>query len=197
MHFNFNYKKGTQALNYFAIQSGGKINKMKALKLVYFADRYHLRKYGRLVTNDSYLAMEHGPVPSTTKDIAESNDYLDKVQREYSLGFIEPVNNLMFSSINDLDKMVLSKSDLEALKFAWDNFGKYDQFELRDLTHLYPEWLKHKDELKTVSCIQMDLMGFFDDPTASVNKCYDLNKDEKLAKIEHLTELSHIEALWR
>ncbi len=37
----FDYKKATQALNFFAIKCGGKIDKMKALKLIFFADRYH------------------------------------------------------------------------------------------------------------------------------------------------------------
>jgi hypothetical protein len=54
---------------------------MKALKLIFLADRYHLCRYGRLITNDSYVAMKHGPVPSATRDIVESNDYLDEYRR--------------------------------------------------------------------------------------------------------------------
>ena len=56
----FDYKKATQALNFFALKEGGTINKMKALKLIYFADRYNLRKYGRPVRNDDYWAMGYG-----------------------------------------------------------------------------------------------------------------------------------------
>ena len=77
LRFNFDYRKSTQVLNFFANKQGGQINKMKALKLIFLADRYHIRKYGRLITNDVYVAMKHGPVPSTTKDISEYNDYLD------------------------------------------------------------------------------------------------------------------------
>jgi uncharacterized phage-associated protein len=58
--FKADYEKCTQALNFFAQKAGGQINKMKALKLIFFADRYHVRKYGRLLTNDNYMAMEHG-----------------------------------------------------------------------------------------------------------------------------------------
>lgn len=46
---------------------------MKALQLVYFADRYHLRKFGRPITNDEYFAMPYGPVASGAKDIAEGS----------------------------------------------------------------------------------------------------------------------------
>ena len=62
MPFSFSHRKATQALNFFARQGGGSINKMKALKLVYFADRSHLRRYGRPVVGDEYLAMNFSPV---------------------------------------------------------------------------------------------------------------------------------------
>ena len=65
------YKKATQALNFLAKKKGGKINRMKALKLIYFADRLHLRTYGRPIIGDDYWAMQFGPVPSCTNNIAK------------------------------------------------------------------------------------------------------------------------------
>lgn len=198
IYFNFNHAKGTQALNYFALHEGGKINEMKVLKLVFLADRYHLRKYGRLITNDNYLAMKHGPVPSTVKDIAESNDYLDDTTKDYSLRFIKPVENRVLKSVNKLEESVLSESDLEALKFAWDNFGHLDQFQLRDLTHLYPEWEKYRDSIDSKSCIPMQVLDFLQDPTdTSADKCFDLTEQDKSIRREQVIELAHIESLWR
>ena len=197
LHFEFDYRKATQALNYFAGQEGDQINKMKVLKLLYFVDRYHIRKYGRLVTNDNYLAMQHGPVPSTSKDIAEDNDYLNDEIRAYSVRFIKPVGNLSLRSIKKVDKSILSDSDMEALRFAWDNFGHYDQFELRDLTHNYPEWLTRQDYLDNASCLPMDLLEFVQDPTTNVNKCFELSNKDKSIRRDQLTELAHIESLWR
>lgn len=197
LHFNIDYHKSTQVLSYFAAKAGGQINKMKALKLVYFADRYHLRKYGRMITNDNYLAMEHGPVPSTTKDIAEATDYLDETIKAYSQGFVEPIGTLAIKAINSLDESVLSESDLEALIFSWDNFGHLNQFELRDLTHLYPEWFKIKDDLASVSCLPMNLLDFLKDPVCDVDKCYELNDEARSTRSEQIAELAYIESLWR
>ncbi len=197
LHFHFDYPKSTQALGYFATKAGSQINKMKALKLVYFADRYHLRKYGRLITNDNYLAMQHGPVPSTTKDVAESNDYLDETIKAYSQCFIETISNLTLRAVNNLDESVLSDSDLEALKFSWDTFGHLNQFELRDLTHFYPEWLRVKDDLACASCLPMDLLDFLKDPVGDVDKCYELDDKAKSIRSEQIVELAYIESLWK
>ena len=81
--FHFAYKKAAQAINCFAIQNGGEIDKLHALKLVFFADRFHLRKYGRPITNDQYWAMRFGPVASGVKDLFEL-DSLSHEERHYA-----------------------------------------------------------------------------------------------------------------
>jgi uncharacterized phage-associated protein len=206
IQFTFNPQKSTQALNFFAIKQGGQVNKMKALKLIFLADRYHLRKYGRLITNDTYVAMKHGPVPSTTRDIAEFNDYLDEAEKHYSSHYVES-DNLKLKSKKKIDVTVFSESDLEALNFVWDNFGHYDQFQLRDITHSYPEWKKHSNTLNHGSCINMNILDFLKDPDELVDKSLDLDKkvhktfelsdEDREFRHEDLEERALIESLWR
>ena len=206
LQLRFNYQKSTQALNLFAIKQGGQINKMKALKLIFLADRYHLRKYGRLITNDTYVAMKHGPVPSAARDIAESNDYLDEAEKSYSSRYVEP-NNLSLISKKKVDATVFSESDLEALNFAWSNFGHYDQFQLRDITHSYPEWKKHSSIVNYGSFINMKILDFLKDPIEPVDKSLDLDEqvhktfqlsdEDRILRREELEERSLIESLWR
>ena len=51
-------RKIIQALTYIAYQQPGhKINSMKAYKLLWLADRYHLRQYGRTITGDTFFAL--------------------------------------------------------------------------------------------------------------------------------------------
>lgn len=195
--FDFDYRKATQALNWFAIKGGGKINKMKALKLIYLADRYHLRKYGRLVTNDSYVAMEHGPVASSTRDIVEKSDFIDSHQRQYADNYIAGKGKYDIQSAVSPDNDVFSDSDIEALKFAWKKFGHLDQFELADLTHKYPEWISCEEELKHKESTPIDLMDFFNDPNTNVDKCFDLSDKDKDLRREHVKETVYIESLWR
>lgn len=197
IHLSFDYKKATQGLNFIAIQSGGEINKMKAIKLIYFADRYHLRKYGRPITNDEYVAMNYGPINSGVKDIVEESEFLGSKEKEYSEKFIKKIDRYCFQSINEVDESIFSDSDIEALNFAWEKFGFYDQFELADLTHKYPEWKNHQEELENNSRVRMDYKDFFSDPESNnIEKCFELDEDEKLDRIDQIKDRQYIDSLW-
>ncbi|MBI4333548.1 MAG: SocA family protein [Chloroflexi bacterium] len=194
---DFDYRKATQALNYFAVKEGGRINKMKALKLVYFADRYHLRKYGRPVTNDTYFAMSYGPVPSGVKDVAEGSEFLGDTEKDYARIYLDrETGSLDLRSASPVDKDALSESDVEALAFAWERFGHLDRFELARRTHEYPEWTKHRAALSLVSRIQMTLTDFLDDPATNVEKCFELTPQDREARLEQLEEMVKINGLW-
>lgn len=172
---------------------------MKALKLIFLADRYHLRKYGRLVTNDSYVAMKLGPIPSMIMDIAEADKYLNKNFKSYASKYIKTKSNTIIESINNTDDSYFSDSDIEALDFSWRNFGHLDQWGISDFTHNYPEWEKHERAIRAgTKAKDIILEDFFKDPSNdNINKCYELSDNERKLRREHLVELTHLEALWR
>lgn len=162
----FNYKKATQAINYFARNSrNNSISKLKVIKLIWLADRYHIRKYGRPITGDVYYAMPYGPVGSTVKDISELCDLLSEAEMSYAQDFINHQNNVITSK-KEVEEKVFSKTDLEALKFVFNNFYPYSPFELAKLSHSYPEWSKFEVELSSKSASRkvMSYLDFFNDP---------------------------------
>jgi len=183
MSFPFSHRKTTQALNFFARQAGGEINKLKALKLVYFADRYHLRRFGRPVTGDEYLAMPYGPVASGAKDLAEMGDFLGDEERAYGTQFIAPVDRFSYRSTTEVAERVLSESDRLALAWAWERFGGADRFELAELTHRYPEWKRHEPALSSrrESRVPMCYRDFLDDPAPGTDPCHPLTVEEREA----------------
>lgn len=198
MPMSFSHKKTTQALNFFARQSGGRINKMKALKLLFFSDRFHLRKYGRPITNDEYFAMNFGPVPSGGKDLVEASDFRPDVEKSYAGQFINSVDRYEFSSIGDVETVVFSRTDQEALQYVWDHFGAFDQFKLAELSHEYPEWKKHEPALSSESSsrVKMSFSDFLEDPPVSFDPCYPLDEEERTVRREEVQELCSLHNLW-
>ncbi|MDP3988864.1 MAG: Panacea domain-containing protein [bacterium] len=156
------YKKAVQALNYFAQKKDGTINKMKAIKLVYFADRLHMRKYGRPIVGDDYWAMKLGPVGSCTKRVAELDT--PPTVSAYIKRYIQPGDDRKQSLISKkpVDVSLFSNTDLECLDMVYIALGDRDQFELAELSHTYPEWKKHEQELRDgKKRVHMDYADFF------------------------------------
>jgi uncharacterized phage-associated protein len=140
--FKFNYKKTTQAINFFCEEAGGKLNKMKAMKLLFLADKAHLLKYGRSISGDEYFAMEMGPVLSKTWSLlANKSDYDSESEHiEYfkkHLSFDSPVT---LKSIAPLDQDEFSDSDIECLTSVANLYSRVPQNQIIDILHTFPEW---------------------------------------------------------
>lgn len=181
----FDFKKAVQTLNFFAIKEGGNIDKMKAIKLIWLSDRAHLRKYGRPIIGDTYYALEYGPIPSNTKDLAENNVFSSKLELNYSIKYIKPIEKNKIESISKVDEIIFSKTDIEILSDIYKEFGHKKPFELSNLSHYYPEWTKFEKQLKNKvsSRFTMSYLDFFENPLDSKEEDY-FNQE-----IEHL-ELS-------
>ncbi len=187
-------KKSVQAINYFARKKDGPINKMKAIKLIYFADRYHLRKYGRPVVGDDYWAMKLGPVASNTLDTANlASNSLEKDCFQYAKTFIShPKGDIKMENIiskENVDLSIFSQTDIDALEIAFKEFGDKDQFELADTSHIYPEWLKHKHDIlvEGKKRVKMDYLDFFLNPRSGGSHIFDLPEEHlDLAKNSYL-----------
>jgi uncharacterized phage-associated protein len=193
----FDHRKATQTLNYFAVKAGGKIKKLRALKLIFLADRFHLRKYGRLITSDRYVAMRYGPVPSTVEDIAKGN--VNQIVKAYSSKYVKTTTNgIQIESISPVDHSFFSDTDIEALEFSWNKFGHFDRWSLSDFTHHYPEWRKHKKALDSGSKVEnINIKDFFEDPKVNINKCYELDDEERALRCDELDESTYLESLWK
>ena len=198
MNLSFAHRKATQALNYFASQSAGEMNKLKALKLIYFADRYHLRTYGRPITNDRYLAMNYGPVASSCKDLAEMSDFLCSEESGYAKQFLSPSGH-DYKSTGEVDTAEFSETDLEALKYAWQQYGNVSEFDLAEKTHQFPEWKQHEERLKSPaeSRIPMRYKDFLENPPQGVDSLESLSTEAQEDLRDQIDELHSIESVWR
>lgn len=157
-----NYKKITQMIDFLVKKQGVDVAvpELKLIKLIWAADRYHLRKYARTVSGDIYFAMKNGPVASVAKDIAENSDYLSDDISNYVQAYIKNYNGLI-SSLGKEEEDQFSETDVEALEFAWSKFGNMETDAIISFTHKYPEWKKHEHVERDGGREQMDMIDFF------------------------------------
>lgn len=62
-------------------------------KVLYFADREHLSRYGSLMTGDTYYAMRHGPVPSAIYNLLKAA--AGRQEPAIPLGWFELVSGVL------------------------------------------------------------------------------------------------------
>ena len=125
--------KTTQILRYLlSFDDNGKMNRTKLIKLLWAADRYHVRHYGRLVSEGNYVAMRFGPVASLALDVAQvKNDFaFDKDDIEYIGYYLSADEKDTMATAAKIADDHLSETDKEALQWAWDTFGKKDALKI-------------------------------------------------------------------
>ena len=90
---------------------------MALLKLAFFADRSHVRRYPRPISSDEYYALKLGPIPSNLRDIISTERYYPE-----NVSFINDHEVALKSKAIDVDQF--SKSDIEAMNFAVEKFAR-------------------------------------------------------------------------
>jgi len=143
---SYDPRKAAQTIAYFTVKNGrNPLNILKAIKLVYLADRESVNRHGFPIQDELHYSMPLGPVNSTT--YRHINGEMPPEDAVGWAEFLTDRNNhrvgLVDQNIdpNDLDE--LSEADVDVLDAIWDQFGKSDRWQLVDWTHdprNVPEW---------------------------------------------------------
>ena len=140
---SFNIRKSAQVVAFFAMKEGGKINIVKAMKLVYLADRQSVKDYGFPILDEPRFSMKNGPINSYTYDFAGGETKTEGT--EWANYLEDRANNEIASkkniSYDDFDE--LSKADLSCLNQVWDMVGHMRTWDLVDWVYdkkNVPEW---------------------------------------------------------
>lgn len=132
----FNLEKSLHSILYVADKLQRK-DFHKIFKIIYFADREHLSKYGRTITGDVYIAMKDGPVPSNISDIFKAvrgDSFFASVGVEYAKLF--SVHDWYFiNPKTTADLAYLSQSDVEELDDSLNKYGSMSWDEVRGKSH--------------------------------------------------------------
>ena len=145
IEFNANVDKAIEVILWLANKKPG-ITYHSLLKFLFYADEYHLNKYGRPIVGDSYVAMPFGPVASLTYDLLKKNiavstvaDNIDKLNFSNNRKKITPER--------ESNTYYLSKSDIEALEFSFQKYENCCFGDFCDSTHKHKAWINSKPSL--------------------------------------------------
>jgi uncharacterized phage-associated protein len=137
IEFKVNVHKALEVILWLATKKTN-IGYHALLKILFFADEYHFNHYGRPIVGDVYLAMEYGPVASTTYEILKKEALVAELLEDLPF---ENVNKKIIPN-REPNLRKLSASDIEALEYAVNTYGHYDFSSLTDISHQHPAWKK-------------------------------------------------------
>ena len=140
--FRIDWAKVVEAIDFVATLKPG-VTQYYIGKILFFADREHLLDYGRPITGDRYVAMEHGPVPSAIRDIlkADSDSPDDLLAQLHNRVVIEhDENRQKVFSKGTAEYPHLSGSDREYLEAATHKYGAMGFGELKRVSHADPAY---------------------------------------------------------
>jgi uncharacterized phage-associated protein len=104
-------------------------------KVMYFADRAHLERYGRFVFGGSYRAYDYGPVPHDVYGLLKAAE--NKPEGRSLAGPFRVCRGKVpiVEALGEPDMDLLSASDLECLNEAIEHWGNKPFAQLTDASH--------------------------------------------------------------
>jgi uncharacterized phage-associated protein len=113
----------------------------RIFKVLYFADREHLAKYGSAITGDTYIKMSKGPVPSKLYDMVKSVKrggdyrYTNTYGETRSCPQAFSVSGYMVFPLRGADMDFHSLTTVNELEDAIAEYGKLSHEELTERSH--------------------------------------------------------------
>jgi len=131
----------------------------KLMKLLFYADKYHLEKYKKTIFNNTYTKLEHGPVPETIHNLIHDSLSL-QLDAGYPLEFeneakimnyflqIDKISTeqnktmIIFTANKDVsfNADYFSQTELEILNQIANDFKYTSTQEVSDLSHDTNAW---------------------------------------------------------
>lgn len=148
LKFAFNSSKALESLAYVAHAKPG-LTPLYVAKIFFFAEKWHLNRYGRPIIGDTYIAMRMGPVPSTIKDFIDKKwnwvGKPDGFDEAVMLDDNRPLTRL-YPGERKLDFRLLSRTDMRCLDEAIEFCADKTPDELSDITHREQAWLEADED---------------------------------------------------
>lgn len=124
---------------YILKQLGGTADFHKIFKILFFADKKHLARFGSTITDDNYIAMVYGPVPSNAFDVLKAlrgeGFMIDK--KDLFTPYFELKGKYKVKALKEPDMDDISTSEKVAIDDAISECKDLNFNELKEISHGY------------------------------------------------------------
>jgi uncharacterized phage-associated protein len=147
MSYQMDYEKAIEAMVWLANRNPG-IDIYHVAKILYYAEKTHLNRYGRPIIGATYIRMEFGQVPSEVRDLITKNawmvepDYLKRFSAAIKINK-EPYDKL--KALRKADMNYFSDTDIECLEESLNKYGKLSFSELKKISHKERTWIETEE----------------------------------------------------
>jgi uncharacterized phage-associated protein len=138
MELRFDFDRSLQAAAYLLHLEEGRMPYLRLVKLMYIAERELLARTATPLTGDIWIAMEHGPVLGHILDLIKGKG---SRSMEWE-GFIIR-SGYAVQLVAEPGRDRLSGDVIDKLAEVSGRYREKDHWELRDLMHDFPEWVKN------------------------------------------------------
>lgn len=104
------YYNSSHVMLYILNKANKPLDFHKLFKIMYFADQKHLTLYGRKITEDDYVKMDNGPVPSASYDILKKS-----TENTILSSYFNIIGRYTVEGLVSYDEDEFSLSDIECL----------------------------------------------------------------------------------
>lgn len=118
------------------------------MKLFYFTDFLHVKKFGSPITYDTYVNLEHGPIPSTIMNLVDTAASDPDHSALADTMVVERPDNYDMKRIvstrefDETDRQLFSESELTILDEVVKRFGDKNTKYIEEASHKEAPWQK-------------------------------------------------------
>lgn len=127
------------------------LGKVKLMKLFYFLDFLHVKRYATPITYDTYVNLEHGPIPSKILNLVNSvADNEEGAILSDTISIERPDGTIMqkikcVKMFSEEDKRFFSEREISILEEVCARFGNKTTKAIEDASHNEAPWRLTKE----------------------------------------------------
>lgn len=156
--YRINYEKAIETLVWLANKNPN-IDIYHIAKILYFAEKTHLNRYGRPIIGATYTRMDFGQCPSEIRDLITKNawmvepDYLERFSAAIEINK-EPYDKL--KSLRNANMNYFSDTDIECLEESLDKYVGLSFDQLKKISHEERTWIDTEPNEKIDYLLMVD-----------------------------------------